>query len=253
MERQYLTLALLLLAVTISTSAVTTTKHATLIISNADRSLTVDNYTIHGKTIVDSETKAIVKPKKNPDGSLTVEGKYTWYPNGTIVAPGVTIAVAGKASYVQIAMTRLYGIDGLARDATTNIVDPWIENDSDGSFTAGDITGWPNGTFLGTGTGGSTGTAHGQWRKHGQWRGVNPNGSVPFGKDYTLLPNGTAVDSSGKPVAPDGSFIVGAFTVTAGSTLPDPPARLCVPTVRRFSGAQRQFAAFRTQLCPPHT
>ncbi|CAI5482840.1 unnamed protein product [Closterium sp. Yama58-4] len=150
MARQYLVLAVLLLAVTISTTAVTTTKHGTIIISNADRSLTVDNYTIHGKTIVDSETKAVVKPKKNPDGSLTVEGKYTWYPNGTIVAPGVTIAVAGKNSYVQIAMTRLYGIDGLARDATTNTVDPWIENDTDGSFTAGDITGFPNGTFIGS-------------------------------------------------------------------------------------------------------
>ncbi|CAI6007601.1 unnamed protein product [Closterium sp. NIES-65] len=150
MERQYLTLALLLLAVTISTSAVTTTKHGTLIISNADRSLTVDNYTIHGKTIVDNETKAIVKPKKNPDGSLTVEGKYTWYPNGTIVAPGVTIAVAGKASYVQIAKTKLFGIDGVARDATTNNVIPWIEDDAAKTFTAGDITGWSNGTFLGS-------------------------------------------------------------------------------------------------------
>ncbi|CAI5485356.1 unnamed protein product [Closterium sp. Naga37s-1] len=150
MERQYLTLALLLLAVTISTSAVTTTKHGTLIISNADRSLTVDNYTIHGKTIVDNETKAIVKPKKNPDGSLTVEGKYTWYPNGTIVAPGVTIAVAGKASYVQIAKTKLFGIDGVARDAATNNVIPWIEDDAAKTFTAGDITGWSNGTFLGS-------------------------------------------------------------------------------------------------------
>ncbi|GJP66990.1 hypothetical protein CLOP_g23861 [Closterium sp. NIES-67] len=141
--------ALLLLAVAVSVSAVTTTKVQTLVFSNADGSTTVDNYTIHGRFVYDNETKARITPVKESDGSVAVEnGKYRWYKNGTITAPGITIYLAGAASFVTVGGTTLFGKGGVVKDAKGNVL-TWSHN-PDGSFTAGDLTGYPNGTFTGS-------------------------------------------------------------------------------------------------------
>ncbi|GJP42154.1 hypothetical protein CLOM_g1751 [Closterium sp. NIES-68] len=226
---------------------------STVLTINADGSLSfgpgVAQYTLQRNgTVVDS-TGAPVTPTANPDGSYTVDGVYTGYPNGTL-AGGKILDKAGQP------------------------IEPTVNED--GSVTAGDMTGWSNGTIVGSNgavlnTGMQLtmnskgvigvivslgGNSDGSIRiaspqatpssptptpgsptpstpsptpsgpKGATTLTFNPDGSLTFDQ-YTLKPDGSVVDSTGAAVPfttnSDGSYTVaGLYTAYTNGTLTAP-------------------------------
>ncbi|GJP33170.1 hypothetical protein CLOM_g17733 [Closterium sp. NIES-68] len=124
---------------------------STVLTINADGSLSfgpgVAQYTLQRNgTVVDS-TGAPVTPTANPDGSYTVDGVYTGYPNGTLAGPGIAIHTGDNPGFT-IGMTTLLLKGGKILDKAGQPIEPTVNED--GSVTAGDMTGWSNGTIVGS-------------------------------------------------------------------------------------------------------
>ncbi|CAI5484242.1 unnamed protein product [Closterium sp. Yama58-4] len=108
---------------------------------------------------------APLKAVKNPaDGSVTVDGAYTAYPNGTLTGPGIVIVISGTTAGFSMGKTTFLK-SGTIVDASGKPVVPTAN--ADGSYTAGDLKGWSNGTIVG------------------------PGASIYLGAPLTLNPNGT--------------------------------------------------------------
>ncbi|GJP54358.1 hypothetical protein CLOM_g13457 [Closterium sp. NIES-68] len=124
---------------------------STVLTINADGSLSfgpgVAQYTLQRNgTVVDS-TGAPVTPTANPDGSYTVDGVYTGYPNGTLAGPGIAIHTGDNPGFT-IGTTTLLLKGGKILDKAGQPIEPTVNED--GSVTAGDMTGWSNGTIVGS-------------------------------------------------------------------------------------------------------
>ncbi|CAI5991895.1 unnamed protein product [Closterium sp. NIES-65] len=93
---------------------------------------------------------APVAPTYNADGSATVAG-YTAYPNGTVTGPGgLSIYLQGSSSDAALFAVGATTVlrNGTIVDGSGKKVVPM--KNGDGSYTAGDLTGWPNGFIIGS-------------------------------------------------------------------------------------------------------
>ncbi|CAI5502757.1 unnamed protein product [Closterium sp. Naga37s-1] len=188
---------------------------------------------------------APVAPTYNADGSATVAG-YTAYQNGTVTGPGgLTIYLQGSSSDPLFSMgTTTVLRNGTIVDGSGKKLVPTKNPKGDGSYTAGDMTGWPrNGLIIGSGgaviNAGAplTLTADGSVAfaprvavpVPGVAISANPaTRSLSFG-GYTLWLTGTnlsLLDSSSKPVQtttnPDGSRSVDGCTLYKNGTIAAP-------------------------------
>ncbi|CAI5485396.1 unnamed protein product [Closterium sp. Naga37s-1] len=201
---------------------------------------------------------APVAPTYNADGSATVAG-YTAYPNGTVIGPGgLSIYLQGSSSDPLFSMgTTTVLRNGTIVDGSGKKLVPTKNPKGDGSYTAGDLTGWPrNGLIIGSG--GAvinagvplTLTADGSiaFAPHvavpvpGAAISANPaTHSLSFGY-YTLCLNGTEMsllDSSRNPVQPttnpDGSRYLGGYTLYKNGTI-TAPGGIAIDTVGPNAG-----------------
>ncbi|CAI7777935.1 unnamed protein product, partial [Closterium sp. NIES-53] len=101
--------------------------------------------------VVDS-TCAPVAPTSNAARSATVAG-YTAHPNGTITGPGGLSIFLGSGTDALFAMgtTKVMRNGTIVDGSGMKLVLAKSPNE-DGSYTAGDMTGWPNGTIVGSGS-----------------------------------------------------------------------------------------------------
>ncbi|CAI5482853.1 unnamed protein product [Closterium sp. Yama58-4] len=96
---------------------------------------------------------APVAPTYNADGSAMVAG-YTAYPNGTVTGPGgLTIYLQGFSSDAALFTVGATTVlrNGTIVDSSGRKLVPVKNPNGDGSYTAGDLTGWPNGFIIGSG------------------------------------------------------------------------------------------------------
>ncbi|CAI5485388.1 unnamed protein product [Closterium sp. Naga37s-1] len=189
--------------------------------------------------VVDS-TGAPVAPTSNADGSSTVAG-YTAYPNGTITGPGgLSIYIGAGDALVAMGTTTVLK-NGTIVDGSGMKLVP-VTN-PDGSYTAGDMTGWANGTIVGSGgaviNAGAplTLTADGSIAfapqaappVPGAAISVNPGARSLSVGGYTVSLSGnklSLLDSTGKPdtttTNPDGSRCLGDYTLYKNGTIAAP-------------------------------
>ncbi|CAI5938031.1 unnamed protein product [Closterium sp. NIES-65] len=90
---------------------------------------------------------APLKAVKNPaNGSVTVDGAYTTYPNGTLTGPGIVIVISGPTAGFSMGKTMFLKSETIV-DTSRKPVVP--NANADGSYTAGDLKWWSNGTIVG--------------------------------------------------------------------------------------------------------
>ncbi|CAI7811622.1 unnamed protein product [Closterium sp. NIES-53] len=110
-----------------------------------------------------------LKVVNRPDGSVAVDKAYAAYANGTLIGPGIVIAINGPTAGFTMGKTTFLK-SGKIVDASGKPVVPTVNED--GSYTAGDLTGWNNdGTIVGP-TGASI--------YLGAPLTINPDGTVTF-------------------------------------------------------------------------
>ncbi|CAI5485394.1 unnamed protein product [Closterium sp. Naga37s-1] len=192
-------------------------------------------------TVVDS-TGAPVAPISNADGSATVAG-YTAYPNGTITGPGgLSIYIGAGDALVAMGTTTALK-NGTIVDGSGMKLVP--SKNADGSYTAGGMTGWSNGTIVGSGgaviNAGAplTLTADGSIAFAPRLATPAPGAAISLdpasrslsfgGYTVTVSLSGdklSLVDSTGKPVAttpnPDGSRSLGDYMLYRNGTIAAP-------------------------------
>ncbi|CAI5990259.1 unnamed protein product [Closterium sp. NIES-64] len=189
--------------------------------------------------VVDS-TGAPVAPTSNADGSSTVAG-YTAYPNGTINGPGGLSIYIGAGDALAAMGTTIVLKNGTIVDGSgMNFV---LATNPDGSYTAGDMTGWANSTIVGSGgaviNAGAllTLTADGSIAFAPQAAppvpgvaiSVNPGARSLSVGGYMVSLSGnklSVLDSTGKPVTtttnPDGSRCLGDYRLYKSGTIAAP-------------------------------
>ncbi|CAI5940890.1 unnamed protein product [Closterium sp. NIES-65] len=189
--------------------------------------------------VVDS-TCAPVAPTSNADGSSTVVG-YTAYSNGTITGPGGLSIYIGAGDALAAMGTTTVLKNGTIVDGSGMKLVP--ATNPDGSYTAGDMTGWANSTIVGSGgavinagapltltADGSIAFAlHAAPPVPSAAISVNPGARSLSVGGYTVSLSGnklSLLDSTGKPVTtttnPDGSRCLGDYTLYKNGTIAAP-------------------------------
>ncbi|CAI5482856.1 unnamed protein product [Closterium sp. Yama58-4] len=120
-------------------------------VNPATRSLRFGGYTLllngNKPSLLDCLSRP-VRTTANPDGSLSL-GNYTLYKNGTIAAPdGIAIDTVGPNTGLRVGTTTVL-INGTVLDGSGAKITPTGPNE-DGSYSAGDVKGWTNGTIIST-------------------------------------------------------------------------------------------------------
>ncbi|CAI5502759.1 unnamed protein product [Closterium sp. Naga37s-1] len=204
----------------------------------------------------------------NADGSATVAG-YTAYQNGTVTGPG------GLSIYLQSSSTDpLFSVgtttvlkNGTIVDGSGRKLVPTRNPNGDGSYTAGDLTGWPNGFIIGscgaviyagapltvTADGSVAFAPRAAYPVPGAAISANPATRSLFFGGYTVLLSGTGpifgtgpcnklslLDSTGQPVTtttnPDGSRSLGDYTLYKNGTIAAPGGRIAIDTAGPNAG-----------------
>ncbi|GJP59620.1 hypothetical protein CLOP_g13207 [Closterium sp. NIES-67] len=117
----------------------------TVITINPDRTLSFAGYKLLKNVTVLDANGAVATPAANADGSITIGGVYTAYPNKTLIAPGVTVTF-GELIKITVGSTSVFS-DGSVLDAAGDALYGTVGKD--GSFSVGDFKlGWSNGSFV---------------------------------------------------------------------------------------------------------
>ncbi|CAI6007599.1 unnamed protein product [Closterium sp. NIES-65] len=191
-----------------------------------------------GFTSAVDSTGATLKGFKNlTDGSVTVDGAYTAYTNGTLIGPGIIVVVNGPTAGFSMGKTTLLK-NGTIVGASGKPVAPTAN--ADGSYTAGELRGWSNGTIVGP-TGASI--------YLGAPLTLNPNGIITFasnsgasGSAPSASPSPSAAPSSAAPspsAAPSSAAPPSAAPSSAAPApppSPSPSASLATPSPTKAAG-----------------